>query len=166
MENNEKNLFDRDRALALDDAALLGECEQDFFKSTGKGGQKRNKSSSAVRLIHLPSGTAVTDCSERSQAANRKAALAKLRLEMALQFRVTPASPPERPECGLTNADYFLTVAHLFDVLCDNAWAPAPSAESMQLSSSKLLKLLARDPRVFGRFNDFRRAAGMSILHP
>lgn len=44
----------------------------DFFKSTGPGGQHRNKVMSAVRLLHLPTNTMVTSDSSRSQHDNRK----------------------------------------------------------------------------------------------
>lgn len=44
----------------------------DFFKSTGPGGQHRNKTMSAVRLLHLPTGTIITSDSSRSQHDNRK----------------------------------------------------------------------------------------------
>jgi ribosome-associated protein len=67
------------RALALAEGALLGECEETFFTGGGPGGQHRNKTESAVRLVHRPTGVAVTATERRSQAQNRSAALARLR---------------------------------------------------------------------------------------
>jgi protein subunit release factor B len=67
------------RALALADPALLAECEETFFTGGGPGGQHRNKTESAVRLVHRPTGAAVTATERRSQAQNRAAALARLR---------------------------------------------------------------------------------------
>lgn len=42
--------------LTLSDDELMAQCEMDTYKSTGPGGQHRNKRETAVRLKHLPSG--------------------------------------------------------------------------------------------------------------
>jgi protein subunit release factor B len=61
------------------DADLLRECEVDTFRSSGPGGQHVNKTESAVRLRHLPTGIAVTSQQERSQHRNKAICLEKLR---------------------------------------------------------------------------------------
>jgi protein subunit release factor B len=45
--------------------------EESFIRSSGPGGQKVNKSSSCVYLIHIPTGLTVKCQRERSQALNR-----------------------------------------------------------------------------------------------
>lgn len=61
------------------DEDLLRECEMDTFRSSGPGGQHVNKTESAVRLRHLPSGLVVTSREERSQHRNKMLCLQKLR---------------------------------------------------------------------------------------
>src|SRR5438309_8314779 len=63
----------------LTDAQLLHQCAVDTYRASGPGGQKRNKTSSAVRLRHLPSGLIVIAEESRSQHENRARALKRLR---------------------------------------------------------------------------------------
>ncbi|HZG52611.1 MAG TPA: peptide chain release factor-like protein [Pyrinomonadaceae bacterium] len=61
------------------DEDLLRECEVDTFRSSGPGGQHVNKTESAVRLTHRPTGVAVTCREARSQHQNKATCLRKLR---------------------------------------------------------------------------------------
>ena len=71
--------------LPEDDDELLKECAVQTYRSSGKGGQHVNKTETAVRLIHGPSGITVTCQSERSQLSNKKLALLQLREKVARQ---------------------------------------------------------------------------------
>src|SRR5215472_10432942 len=71
----------------LNDSQLLDQCELDTYRASGPGGQKRNKTSSAVRIRHPPSGLIVIAEESRSQHENRARALKRLRQAFALRVR-------------------------------------------------------------------------------
>ena len=73
--------------LGLSDDDLLAQCEVDRFRASGPGGQKRNKTDSAVRLRHRPTGLESVAVESRSQHENRARALRRLRLTIALASR-------------------------------------------------------------------------------
>ena len=63
----------------VDFALDMADVKIDTFRSSGAGGQKVNKTESAIRVTHLPTGTVVECQDERSQYKNKDRALAILR---------------------------------------------------------------------------------------
>ena len=67
--NEEKNRWLRERMEALN--IHEKDIEERFIRSSGKGGQKVNKTSTCVYLRHIPTGIEVKFMRERSQSLNR-----------------------------------------------------------------------------------------------
>src|SRR5580692_10133589 len=76
-----------------------GDLRESFARSSGPGGQHVNKVSTAVTLVHTPSGVAVTVQDSRSQSMNRR--LARERLLDELERRRREKIQARRAEAAL-----------------------------------------------------------------
>ena len=85
---------------SLDRATLEQEVEIEAFRASGPGGQHVNKTSSALRLVHKPSGLVVVCQATPSQFRNRDIAFERLIEKLrALNF-VPKKRRPTRPTAG------------------------------------------------------------------
>lgn len=79
-----------------DDDQLLAECRVETFSAGGPGGQHQNRTESAVRLTHEPTGIQVVAREERSQHRNRRKALERLRAALEEHNRVPEERKPTK----------------------------------------------------------------------
>lgn len=167
----------------LTDPQLLAQCALDTYRASGPGGQKRNKTSSAVRLRHLPSGLIVIAEESRSQHENRARALRRLRQALYLRIRDTlPAealSPealvahPEygpartragRLELGRKDARFWPAVGVILDVLQAVGARVSDAAAALGLSTGNVIDFLSSDPKVWEQANILRARFGQKPL--
>ncbi len=66
---------------------LLRECRVSFYRASGPGGQHRNKTETAVRIVHLPTGVSAVAADARSQSQNREAAVERLHAKLLRLLR-------------------------------------------------------------------------------
>ena len=158
---------------------LLGECRWEAFRGPGPGGQKRNKTSSAVRLTHGPSGLAATASESRSQAQNRRRALERLRHRLVLELRrpvdADTFSPPAWFASVLDGGggglrlsprsnDYLPVTGLVLDVLAATGWAVADAARLLGVTTANLVDFLQADEKVWTHVNRARGAEGLRPL--
>jgi protein subunit release factor B len=67
------------KSYSTDPEVLKRQVTIETYRSRGPGGQRKNKTETAVRLTHLPSGIRVIATEYRSQAQNRNLAFQRLR---------------------------------------------------------------------------------------
>jgi ribosome-associated protein len=81
----------------LSDDELLAQCEVQAHRASGPGGQHRNKTETAIRLVHGPSGVTAEGKDQRSRTQNLSAALGRLREKLARRAYRPPPRRPTRP---------------------------------------------------------------------
>lgn len=154
----------RNEWLALEDEALLKQCRVEVCRGTGPGGQKRNKTSTSVRLFHLPSGVSAENDETRSQHQNKSLALKSLRLKIALTIRCNEAQIDAFPVPGINSSAFARWVAIAFDALSNVDFRISEAAPMLGLSTSRLAKELAKSPQVWQAVNAERTSRNLSPL--
>jgi protein subunit release factor B len=160
---------------ALTDDQLLRQCEVDTYRASGPGGQKRNKTSSAVRLRHPPTGLIVIAEESRSQHENRARALRRMR--QALYLEVRDDSPETsaaelsqardrdgRLALGRKDARFWPAVGAALDLLVVYEARLSDVAERVRISTANLVEFLRTDPKVWQRANELRARFGHKPL--
>jgi hypothetical protein len=157
---------ERQRLLTMSAEELLRQCRVDVFRGTGPGGQKRNRTSSAVRITHTRSGVCAACDETRSQHANRLLALRKLRGEIALRCRCVPAPTYVGPWApGAKSADYPGWLAAVLDQLEQHQYRLAEAATALGVSTGRLVRDLASDTALWQAVNAGRTRCGHGVLH-
>ncbi len=158
------------------DETLLSQCEVDTYRASGPGGQKRNKTESAVRLRHRPSGLIVIAEESRSQPENKARALRRLRKALALRLRQAIESegvPTAVQACidkrgrldvGQRDARYLPAVAAVLDVFVACKGSVADTGKRLGLTTGNLSSFLTDDEDVFVETNRLRTTFGLKPL--
>ncbi len=164
--------------MALDDHALVSQCDVDHYRASGPGGQKRNKTSSAVRLRHRPSGIAVTASEDRSQHVNLRHAVRRLRAAIALSIR-TPLdlkryAPSELLlsclvldgplRVGRRDQRYYPVVCEVLDILSACDAGVRDTANCVGVSTANLVNFFRKDPKLWECVGRMRAAVGVKPL--
>lgn len=172
----------RGRWTALSDVQLLAQCEVDTYRASGPGGQKRNKTSSAVRLRHPPSGLIVIAEESRSQHENRARAWRRLRQAFYIKIRddlpgtltaeAVAQIPDYRPakdgdgrlHLGRKDPRFWPAAGVVLDVLRAVGARLHDAAALLGVSTGNLADFLAADPKLWEEANYLRRRFGHKPL--
>ena len=160
--------------LGFDDGLLLAECHVDEIAAVGPGGQKRNRTRSAVRLRHRPSGLATVGRETRSKATNLARAVRRLREAIAVAARLPlPADPCWPPgvdapggclRVAPKNSARPEALALLLDALAEHEGRAGAAAAALGVSTSSFVRALSGHGGAFAEANRIRAAHGQSAL--
>jgi hypothetical protein len=159
--------------LELSDEQLLADCDVHRYRASGPGGQKRNKTDSAVRLRHRPTGLTVVGTESRSQHENRARALHRLReaLALATESPVDPQAPAPawlascvdrrgQLQVGRHHERYFHFLRRAAGLLIALEGRIGPAARALGTTSSQLIELLRTSKRAWARAEELRKRFG------
>ena len=151
------------------DEQLLADCRVEAFRGPGPGGQKRNKTSSAIRLMHVPSGLSAISTESRSQKRNRQMALVRLRHKIALLVReevdLAEFPNPRILEAPRRSGDYPAAMGKILDVMDHAGWSVSEAAKILGVSTGRLVGFLKADGPLFAEMNRRRREKGLRGLN-
>lgn len=167
------------------DQELMSQCEMGTFKTSGPGGQHRNKRESAVRLKHLPTGITAQASEDRSQHMNRASALSRLRTLIALRVRnpvdLEGYSPPREllqilpksssirtsdigNQIGPNNPKFVFGMQALLDLLYAVDGSVSEASKFLGLSTGALSRLILSDDSLRLAVNELRASKDMKPL--
>lgn len=165
-------LVDPPHPASLAEDALLAQCDAARGRSGGPGGQNRNKVETKVTLTHVPTGVSAQAGERRSGIENRRIAIKRLRLALAVEARAPVKAGDARSELwkqrcragrivvNPSHWDFPALLAEAMDMLAACRWDPARAALRLECTSSQLVKLLKEHPPAFTRFNAEREGKG------
>jgi hypothetical protein len=161
----------------LTDDRLLAQCRLETYRGSGPGGQKRNKTSNAVRITHLASGNSATGTESRSLRENRVHAIRRLRLKLAAELReeIDPAKfeppdwflsirSPNRIAASHRHEFYAPAAGLILDLLKQMQGNPSHVAAMLGISTTAVIKFLEAEAQLWTAANRIRAEMDMKAL--
>jgi hypothetical protein len=162
--------------LMIADQKFLKQCDVDVYSASGPGGQKRNRTYSAVRLTHKPTGLAVVAEESRSQHENRARACRRLKIMIALRLRaqltngwnlpdaLLPYFKPAVQRMNPKNECYALFCAAMLDLLHLQRGSLSDTARTLEISTGQCGKLFMIAKDILAEANAIRASFGVKPL--
>jgi hypothetical protein len=170
-------MVDAPHPATLEEADFLRQCTFDIGRVGGPGGQHRNRTDTAVFLIHDPTGIDAKATERRSQHQNRRTAIFRLRLKLAVKVRILASRDrheaselwrrrrqgeklPVNPE----HEDYPALLAEALDCIVTRRYDVAGAAGMLGVTMSQLSRLVRHERHAFALVNEGRERCGLVRL--
>jgi len=161
------------------DKAFKQTCRLETYMASGPGGQKRNRTLSAVRAVHIQTGISAIAEESRSQQENRKRALKRVRKMIALYVRkdffsgvvihssVADLFSENRfGKINSGNPRYPLFCAVILDALYMAKGKIGEAAKFLNISTGRLNRAVSADKELLTAVNRLRNDFGLKALRP
>lgn len=172
-----KDISGPEHPAARAEEELLKQCEIGKGRSSGPGGQHRNKVETQVTITHTPTGIIGQASERRSAAENRKVAIFRLRLTLATRVR-TPVPTGDarsvlwrsrctaqgRILCNPEHRDFPAMLAEALNMIEASNLDPKKAAIRLECSTSQLIKFVKDHPPAFEAWNKARNEQTMPPL--
>jgi hypothetical protein len=170
-------IIEGDHPAMCDDETLLKNVLLDFGRSSGPGGQHRNRKATACTATHTPTDISGEATERRKQSENRKMAISRLRRTLAIQlrrqldldtFKATSLWESRRSGEQLAinpkHRDYPCILAEALDVIFACEFDMKVAANTLQVSATQLLKIISHSNAALTWLNNERKERGLSAL--
>ncbi len=162
---------------SLEKDILLKQCRWETGRVSGPGGQHRNRTDTAVTLIHEPTGIDTQATERRSQLENRGRAIFRLRLKLATKCRTVTNRDRHQPSelwcrrrqgeklpVNPEHEDYPALLAEALDVVIARRYDVAGAAGVLGITMSQLTRLIRHEKHAFSLVNEGREKTGLTRL--
>lgn len=162
----------------ISESSLLEKCLIRRTRHSGPGGQHRNKVETAIEIVHEPTGIVSFAAECRSQEANRREAVFRLRVLLAIRVRsiasteVLPSSlwnsrcREQKIHCSDSHHDFPAMLSEAMDAIDAKEYDVRRSAAALGCSATQLIRFIARVPEALISVNSERTARGLNRLQP
>jgi len=177
FERTSHSMIDGEHPAMQQEDELLKSVMLDFGRSSGPGGQHRNRKATACTATHIPTDISGEASERRRQSENRKMAISRLRRTLAIFLRrnitIKSYQPTELWEnrrqgdqlpINPKHGDYSPILAETLDVILASELEMSKAAEVLQVTSSQLVKIIANDKAALTWLNEQRKEGGLQPL--
>lgn len=155
---------------------LLEDCDIRRSRASGPGGQHRNKVETAIEITHRPSGIQGMAVERRSQEANRRMAVDRLRMNLAIHVRTVKSDFVEPSDlwasrcknnkisCNDKHKDFPAMMAEALNAADAKSYDVKRAAAALGCSTSQLVRFIAKVPEALELLNSERESLGLKKL--
>ena len=171
------SMIEGEHPATLSEETLLNDVTLDFGRSSGPGGQHRNRKATACTATHIPSDLSGEATERRRQSENRKMAISRLRRTLAILLRreldtktytISKLWESRRQGDQLPinpkHVEYPAILSETLDVLLACNFDMNQTSSILQISNTQILKIVSGDKAAITWFNDQRKERDLKPL--